>query len=254
MAGNSAAIAQMEEMAALMRDSGLTVTAYKYWETTGRSSDVDYWAEIAHHTAATVDIDNMLINGRSDLPGPLCNFALHDDGTWVLIASGRANHAGEGTITSSESIGVEATGPHGYPDTYGPAAFHNYAEYEVGSACILAVLGGEVGDLYGHKETARPLGRKIDPYFDMGKFRSGVAAAEEMEDELSAEDVAEGLKRFWNNGGVISGQDSAADGWRVINDKLGKVLAESQKSNQLLGQLVEALAPAPAAAREQEKA
>ena len=185
--GSSSAAAEMKEIAALMRDSRLTVLASSGWESRGLSSSVNYWAVIAHHTAATTDIDNILINGRSDLAGPLCNWALHDNGDWVLIASGRANHAGEGTIPSSEAYGVEATGPHGYPNTYGPAAFHNYEEYEVGSACMLAVMGANIGDLFGHKETARPLGRKIDPYFDMDPFRKSVATAEE-DDDMTSDD------------------------------------------------------------------
>jgi hypothetical protein len=72
---------------------------------------VSYWAVIAHHTAATNDSDSTLINGRSDLPGPLCNRALPENGDWVLIASGRANHAGEGTLSNFEAQGIEATGP-----------------------------------------------------------------------------------------------------------------------------------------------
>lgn len=59
-------------------------------------------------------------------------------------------------------------------------------------------------------------------------------------DELSADDVAEGLRMFWNAGGVIGGQDSAADGWRVLDDKAGKILAERRETNQLLEALVNA--------------
>jgi N-acetylmuramoyl-L-alanine amidase len=177
MAGNSAAAAEMRECAALMKDSGLTVKASTGWEGRGRSSSVNYWAVLAHHTAAENDNDALLINGRSDVPGPLCNWALHENGDWVLIASGRANHAGEGTLPSSESYGIEATGPQDYPDKYGPSAFpQNYQSYELGVACILAVMGQDTGDLFGHKETARPIGRKIDPYFSMDSFRTGVKA------------------------------------------------------------------------------
>jgi N-acetylmuramoyl-L-alanine amidase len=173
--GSSAAVTEMKQIAALMRDSGLTVLSSSGWETRGKSSSVNYWAVLCHHTAATDDIDNMLINGRPDVSGPLCNWALHENGDWVLLASGRANHAGEGTLPSSESYGIEATGPQGYPDTYGPKAFPgNYSSYDLGVACMLAVMGADIPDVFGHKETARPVGRKIDPYFDMGKFRSDV--------------------------------------------------------------------------------
>jgi hypothetical protein len=179
MAGNSNATAMMKEAAALMDDAGLVVKASSGWESRGRSSDVNYWAVIAHHTASTSDNDSLLINGRSDLPGPLCNWALHANGDWVLIASGRANHAGEGTVSNSESQGIEATGPWGYPDTYGPAAFKQYDEYEIGCAALLAAMDADISDLFGHKETARPVGRKIDPYFDMPSFRTGVESGED---------------------------------------------------------------------------
>ena len=178
MAGNDAAVRMMEEAAALMREAGLVVKASSGWKSRGKSSDVHYWAVLAHHTASTSDNDALLINGRPDVSGPLCNWALHANGDYVLIASGRANHAGEGTLPSSESQGIEATGPWGYPDTYGPAAFKQYDEYEIGVACLLAAMNANVNDLFGHKETARPVGRKIDPYFDMDPFRKGVATAE----------------------------------------------------------------------------
>lgn len=176
MAGNNANVTEMREAGALMVDAGLAVYEVSGWTSRGRDSGLYPWALIAHHTAATVDITEMLCNGRPDLAGPLCNFELQDSGRWGLLASGRANHAGEATIGSSESYGIEATGPHGYPGTYGPAAFHNYDSYEVGCACILAAMGATTSDLKGHKEIATPPGRKIDPYFDMGAFRSGVAA------------------------------------------------------------------------------
>lgn len=196
MAGNSAAAAEMKEIAALMRDSGLEVYATSGWEGMGVSSSVNYWAVLEHHTAATEDITNMLINGRSDLPGPLCNWELQKYGRWGLIASGRANHAGEGTLPSSESYGIEATGPQNYPDTYGPNAFpDNYNSYVTGVACILAVMNADVSDVFGHKETARPVGRKIDPYFDMGQMRSKVDQGIEGED-MTSDDWAKLNKRF----------------------------------------------------------
>jgi hypothetical protein len=181
MAGNSAAVAEMEEAAALMRDAGLDVYATSGWKDRGRSGDVNYRYLIDHHTAATHDITQMLIDGRSDLPGPLCNWELQEYGRWGLIASGRANHAGEATVSSSESYGVEATGPQNYPDTYGPAAFpDNYDSYAIGNACILAAMGAAVDVLKGHKEIAVPAGRKIDPYTDMGQMRSDTAGGVDM--------------------------------------------------------------------------
>jgi hypothetical protein len=198
MAGNSAAVAEMEEAAALMRDAGLTVLASSGWKDRGRSSDVNYRYLIDHHTAATNDITDMLINGRSDLQGPLCNFELREYGDWNLIASGRANHAGEATVSSSESYGIEATGPQNYPDTYGPAAFpNNYESYAIGNACILAAMGVGVDRLLGHKEIAVPAGRKIDIYSDMDQMRKD------------------------SSGGVDMGM--SGDDWSKMNDKFAKI-------------------------------
>lgn len=223
MAGNSANVREMEEAAALMRDAGLTVVAVSGWKDRGRSADLYPWALIDHHTAATNDITDMLCDGRSDLPGPLCNWELRENGDWGLIASGRANHAGEASVSNSESYGIEATGPQNYPDTYGPAAFpQNYDSYQVGVACILAAMGSDVADTMGHKEIAPS--RKIDPYFDMTGFRKGVAAGGGEETDLTGEEhkwlqdvrnalvvqgaatVDEGFQKLYDNAKVIKGQ------------------------------------------------
>lgn len=51
---------------------------------------------INHHTAGgrNVAVDQILINGRPDLSGPLCNFAIGYDGTLYVVSEGPANHAG----------------------------------------------------------------------------------------------------------------------------------------------------------------
>jgi hypothetical protein len=216
MAGNSAAVAEMEEAAALMRDAGLEVYATSGWKDRGRSSSVDYRYVIDHHTAATNDITSMLINGRSDLPGPLCNWELQEYGRWGLIASGRANHAGEATVSSSESYGIEATGPQNYPDVYGPAAFPgNYDSYTVGNACILAAMGiTDISRLKGHKEIAVPAGRKIDPYTDMNQMRRDTAAGGVEEEDLNTEQHNR-LKAIYD-GMVVPGTTTVAEAYELL--------------------------------------
>lgn len=182
MAGNPAVASRMRRAAALMRARGLRVEAFAGWETAGRSSTMNPRAVTVHHTAATVDVDRVLRDGRPDVPGPLANWALHRDGSWWTVASGRANHAGVGWLPSSESYGVEATGP--IPITAsGIGAFPNYDEYILGVACICEVEGWDARVVYAHKETALPDCRKIDPAFgdpcpkpypDMDRFRGRV--------------------------------------------------------------------------------
>jgi len=184
MAGNAAVARRMQQAADLMRRRGLKVGAFAGWASAGRSSTMTPRALIAHHTAAPIDVDRILRDGRSDLPGPLCNWALHRDGSWWLVASGRANHAGVGVLPSSESYGVECTGPIPTGNT-GVDAFPMYDAYVLGVACICEVEGWSARVVYGHKETATPDGRKPDPafgdsfpkpYLDMDRFRAQIQA------------------------------------------------------------------------------
>ena len=175
MAGNATVVAHMRKIGAICRDTyGLRVVEVSGWTTRGRSSTFTPRFTIEHHTAAPVDITAMLINGRPDLSGPLCNFELRKDGTVGLLASGRANHAGVASVSSSESYGIEATGPVPTGAT-GVAAFPNYGAYVKLVAAICTHHGWGMDRVKAHKEIAPT--RKIDPVFDMDAFRRAVTAA-----------------------------------------------------------------------------
>ena len=177
----------MADAADLMVARGLKVKYSSGWQDRGRPYSFNPTVGgITHHTASPTDIDSVLINGRSDLPGPLCNWALHADGTWVAIAAGYANHAGEslpGAPTNGTGYGVEQTGPTPTGAT-GPGAFpHNYEAGMAGWACILEVQGWSTQKIWGHKESCQPPGRKVDPFFGMDEFRAGVAGAPAPEED-----------------------------------------------------------------------
>src|SRR5690349_19817001 len=71
---------------------------------------------VGHHTAgAKTGVRPSLalcVNGRSDLAGPLCNDFLDRNGVDVIVACGRANHAGlggfRGIVGNSGVWGCEA--------------------------------------------------------------------------------------------------------------------------------------------------
>lgn len=68
-----------------------------------------------HHTGddAPDDLDRkVIVNGRSDLPGPLAHAGLRDDGVVELVTCGRANHFGGGD-----------------PDVLAAVKAANYAKY-----------------------------------------------------------------------------------------------------------------------------
>jgi N-acetylmuramoyl-L-alanine amidase len=178
----------------LMVKRGLTVKESSGWESRGRPYSFNPTAGvICHHTAAAEDIDSVLINGRSDLPGPLCHWALHKNGDVVLIAAGYANHAGaskSGYPSNSNGWGIEATGPVPNNEAWGDSAFPNYDQYVIMVQCIVESRnwGVSIQTVPGHKDSCDPPGRKPDPHFDMNTFRSRVAAGGGMEEDLTPDE------------------------------------------------------------------
>jgi peptidoglycan hydrolase-like protein with peptidoglycan-binding domain len=124
----------------------------------------------------------MVINGRPDLPGPLAQLYLGRDGTFYVVAAGRAHHAGKGSWQgmndgNSNFIGIEAenTGQTVGPqeDPWPPVQLDAYRR---GVAALLRKIGASAAMCCGHKEYALPAGRKCDPTFDMDEFRQQVTA------------------------------------------------------------------------------
>ena len=120
--------------------------------------------------------------GDDNLPGPLAQLCLGRDGTFFVVAAGRASHAGVGnwqgiTTGNSSFIGIEAentgltTGPKAdpWPDVQLDA-------YRRGVAAILKKIGANAIMCCGHKEYALPPSRKSDPTLNMPDFRTQVAA------------------------------------------------------------------------------
>lgn len=84
------------------------------WRTRGKST-ITPRLGVNHHTAGArtgvVPSLGVCINGRPDVPGPLCNVLLGRDGIARLIAAGVSNNAGRGSwrgITgNSNTLGLE---------------------------------------------------------------------------------------------------------------------------------------------------
>jgi len=73
------------------------------WQTRGRppsSGGFNPKGVLIHHTGSTSSATNpngalrTVTDGRSDLPGPLCQVSTGYDGVTTIVAAGRANHAG----------------------------------------------------------------------------------------------------------------------------------------------------------------
>lgn len=97
-----------------LRVYGLKVVEVAGWQTRG-SSTFHPRGSVDHHTAGgrygNAPSLNVCINGRSDLPGPLCQVFIARDNTCYVVASGRANHAGKGSyagVTGNSNVyGIE---------------------------------------------------------------------------------------------------------------------------------------------------
>ena len=93
-------------LATVLDNAGLKVAETPGWRSRGRADMPRPLGVMCHHTAnphsGNMPTLNMLINGRSDLPGPLCQLGLGRDGTFYVVAAGRANHAGLGRWQSDE--------------------------------------------------------------------------------------------------------------------------------------------------------
>jgi peptidoglycan hydrolase-like protein with peptidoglycan-binding domain len=167
----------------VLKDAGLKVAPVDGWQNRGRGDVGSILGVLCHHTAGPASGNmpslNTLINGRSDLPGPLAQLGLGRDGTFFVIAAGRCNHAGAGSwkgITSANTnfIGIEAENTGMSGDSPWPAV--QMDAYRRGVAAILKKVGRKSDFCAGHKEYALPSGRKSDPNFDMAAFRVSVAS------------------------------------------------------------------------------
>src|SRR4051794_27978188 len=173
-------------LADTLRSANLPVVEVHGWLRRGVGDLTSPRGVICHHTAGPLAGNapslNTVIHGRTGLPGPLAQLLLARNGTYYVVAAGRANHAGAGAwqgITSGNAsfIGIEAentghtTGPKSDP---WPTVQMN--AYRWGVAAILGRIGAGPSMCCGHREYALPPGRKPDPTFDMDQFRLDVEA------------------------------------------------------------------------------
>jgi hypothetical protein len=169
----------------VLRDAGLEVLEHSGWQNRGHGDMAAVQGILCHHTCGPLHGDlpdvNVLVEGRPDLGGPLCNLGLGRSGKFYMIAAGKGWHAGRGnwqgvTDGNAHLIGIEAENTG---ETKGPRAERwpdvQMKAYQRGCAAILAHVKAKPIMAAGHKEFALPKGRKDDPSFDMAAFRIEVA-------------------------------------------------------------------------------
>lgn len=245
-----------------LRDAGLAVLEVEGWRTRGADT-LHAKAFVRHHTAGSATGDTpslgIVVNGRSDLPGPLANIYLGRDRVVYVVAAGKANHAGtpdggswKGCLGNSDAYGLEIEHPGTSPladDMHALAA----------RACA-AIIAGRFGTsmVCDHKEWAPS--RKIDlatgpgpadfralvgHYLDEGGgFLMALSDKEQKQlatDAATAAQFARGVQAYWEafkkNGNTLEPPLKAPDdvntewewaGWKLA-DRLQNV-REAQKA------------------------
>lgn len=145
---------------------GLPVEYVPGWSTRGSeyfnpAAVLDHWTAGPRGSTSRPSL-RIVVDGRPDLPGPLCNVYLDRAGTAVVVAAGRANHAGygvwRGLTGNSRFLGVEAEAADN--DDWTDA---QREAYPLLNAALLDAIGQDDAALVaGHSEYALPAGRKVD--------------------------------------------------------------------------------------------
>lgn len=188
-----------------LRKAGVNVVTVPGWDRRGNGQS---WGSVEgvlmHHTASPHGpAYPMLWQGRSDLPGPLCNSAGEADGTICIVAAHPANHAGSsggnsmGPLPTTRTFNKRVWGHEiVYPGSK-PMTDAQYRSAVILGRVITRILGGTAERVRGHAETS--VTGKWDPGYAMGKtidmnrFRADVSS---QEDELSQQFESDARKWF----------------------------------------------------------
>jgi hypothetical protein len=231
----------LTNLASVLHAAGLNVVEEPGWRTRGHGEMTSVQTVVCHHTAgpATGELPSLgtVRDGRPGLSGPLAQLMLGRSGTWHVIAAGLCYHAGvvlRPSYANENSIGVEAEadGVSAWPTLQ----YHSYAK---GCAALVKAYGLNITDVLGHKEVASPPGRKSDPNFPMGDFRSRVTEYLALEADVPLTDddvnrVAQVASRLTIDGllarVVTTGwqADGTYDKTKPMQVTIGQVLTETR--------------------------
>jgi len=104
-----------QQLVNVLNKAGIGWRAYKAdWRTHNRPGEWGDMHGVGIHNTASAASDPAELNtayvGRSDLPGPLYNIVITDDGMAWLIGWGRANHFGSGDKDVYAAVVAESYG------------------------------------------------------------------------------------------------------------------------------------------------
>lgn len=212
---------RLDWLPSVLRAAGLDVYELPGWLERQTRDGFDPKGIVWHHTATSAGwldghVAALLRDGRRDLSGPLSQVGLERDGTWVLIAGGRANHNGYG-LWGNDSIGIEA-----YNSGLGePWPQAQLDAYHKGTAAICKRMGwNPITAVMAHRETDP--GRKIDPTgIDMNTARKRVSTI--LRTPVGEDDMNEAQEKKLDRALVLAERCHKALGLSGLDDDDPKV-------------------------------
>jgi hypothetical protein len=190
----------LTDLATICRSAGLDVVEVRGWRTRGHGPMTAVRTIVCHHTAgpATGNMPSLdvITLGRPGLAGPLANLGLGRDGTVYVVAAGKAYHAGQvrsDSYANDMSIGIEGEGTG--VDPWPAVQLEAYATL---CAALVRAYRLTPARVLGHKEVCAPVGRKADPNFGMGSFRSRVTSILNSPQEAPLATADEIYAAVWN--------------------------------------------------------
>jgi hypothetical protein len=241
----------LTDLADVVRRSGLRVVEVSGWRTRGQGELESVESITCHHTGTPNSLSGdyptmgTIVNGRPGLRGTLAQLGLGRSGTVYVIAAGLCWHAGVTFYpwqNNAHAIGIEAEHPGG--STPWPAD-----QYDAYAQLVAALHEGydvPLPRVLGHKEVAKPLGRKSDPTFSMDSFRADVAR------------VTQGDIDMWSDAQIaqhLANQKAQIDATQAVADLLEAMRydqTETRKNTSLTATRLDSLVNVqfPAAAQD----
>lgn len=210
---------------------GIDFREYRNWRTHNRGNRGTGWGPVnglqVHHTGSdSKDQRELLYNGFPDLPGPLSQWGLAQNGTLWGIGNGRCNHAGLGDDDVLRAVQREDYGAYPPPDneanTDGNSRFYGVEIWYSGSHGMthaqyvtLCKLGAAILDFHNWGEKSVIAHGEWQP----GKWDPGYANGRMMDMNAVRQDIGTTLQ---NGSSPVADETKPAvrpdgydDVWRV---------------------------------------
>jgi hypothetical protein len=216
-------VARCREINARLRAAGIIVHEWPGWESRGNGQSSVYEGGLVHHTATGFgSAPAVLVDGRPDLAGPLCNYAGNADGSITVIAAHPANHAGASggrsmgplpvtSLFNKRVLGLEIV----YPGTVAMRTAQ-YRTAGIWSRIVVDVCGhSDIQRARAHAETS--VTGKWDPgdapsrTINMAAFRAAALIRPE-DDFMAALTDSDQLAMIWRLEALVHGRASVAGG------------------------------------------